>query len=110
MKSAGNDDDPDRQQRANPKRDGDFANGRDPAIKQHDGENTDADLNQVGLERRHFRPEIANMLGKTDISGGDFQRGAKQELPDEQKNHEPPKTSGTESVPKIGIAAARSRH
>jgi hypothetical protein len=47
-------------------------------------------------------------LAKSDITGSDFHRSAENELPDEEKCHQPTPFAGSKSFPQENIGAARS--
>ena len=73
---------------------------------------TDAHDHRDGRRRRRgpSRPDVARVVGEPDVAGGDLERAAQDELPDEQERHQPARSVGPEPFAQVLVRPARPRH
>src|SRR6266850_6006892 len=109
VQSAGHNHHDDRENRTDPQGQRNRGDGFYAAIQQCDVHEPDRGDHQHRLRRRDALPDVAEVLRETDISGRDFERAAQDELPDEEKPHQPAHRCGAVAVPQIAERAARSR-
>ena len=67
-------------------------------------------MRAIVVGARHSFPDVARVSAEPDVPGGDFQRAAEHELPDEQERHQPPEPLASERLAQIMERAARARH
>ena len=60
----------------------------DAAVEQHDHQHAHRHADRARRGGSHALPEIADVLREADISRGDFERSAEDELPDEQERQD----------------------
>ena len=85
MKRTAQDDHANRQQRADPQENRDPTNLCNAPVKQEDDQDAHARHQQPAAVGAQPGPQVAGVLRKTDIAGGDLERTTQQELPDEKK-------------------------
>ena len=88
VKRPAHDDDGGRQDRSGPERDRQRADRLDPAIQQRDVRPRPHHGNADRCRRRHVSPDVPDVVRESDVAGGDLERAAENELPDEQERHQ----------------------
>ncbi len=85
--------------RPHPERDRDPAQERDPPREDEDGQDAHAGGDEALPSPDETRPEVGRILTEADQAGGDLERTAEDEGPDEQERHQP-----TPPIPAVGLA------
>ena len=88
---------------------GDLADGVDPPPQQGDDHDDGTKPDEVAVDRRHRRPEVAQVGHEPVDAGGHDQRDEQDRGPDEQERHEPP-GAVLEGLPQVDVGAAGARH
>ena len=115
MQRAGDDHRARGEQSPNPQAHRDLADGGNPPVEQRDAENAQThDHSRTGRRKSVFGrdtgPQVVEILRKADVTRGDLQRPAQDELPDEQKRHQSSEGFAAKTVAQIDVTAARARH
>src|SRR5262245_18826157 len=109
MHHAGHNDRAGRQQGADPEADGDLADVRNLAVQQRNIDQSDDDYGRANIDR-HFSegerkpgrlPDVIEILREADISRGDLERSADDELPDEQEGHQSSESLAPETFAQV---------
>jgi len=96
-------------QNPHPQRHRDPPDGGNPAVEQGDHQHSHGDVHHAPLGRRHAAPEIADILRKTDVPGGNLQRAAENELPDEQERQDAAQPGFAKRFAQVEVCAPRPR-
>ena len=97
-----------RRHRPHPQRHRQAAEERDPPRQQDDGEQARGRAHVAAPPAGEARPQIACVLPEADEPGGDLERSAQHERPDEQERHEPPPAGRSVGLAEEAVAAARA--
>ena len=109
VERAGDDHGQRREEGADPQRDRERADGIDAPVEQRDVDDADQCRQPDGARARKVRQDVPRVVGKADVAGGDFERAAQDELPDEQERHQAAEPFRPEAFAQVAIGAARSR-
>src|SRR3954462_3006896 len=90
-----------RDQRACPEGYGDLRDRVYATIQQGDVEDPDHRDESDHPWARESRPDVARVLGETDVARRDLERSAQHELPDEEKPHESAEALSPECLAQI---------
>ena len=110
MRGAGGHDRDRRHEDADPQRDREPRDRSDPPIEHRDVDQAHDGRDQEHARRGRAAPQIGDVLREADVAGGDLERAAQHELPDEQKRHQPAERLRAERLAQIAERPARSRH
>ena len=109
VQEPGGDDPCDGSEHSDPQHDGQPGHALDAAIEQRHREDTDGAGRQAHLPGAHAATEVAQVLREADVAGGDLERPAEQELPDEQERQQGAEARAAESFAQVEVAAALAR-
>ena len=95
---------------SDPQRERDVADRRDAPVQQDHVHDADRGGHCEQPRWGEARPEVAHVLREPDIPGRDLERTAQDELPDEEKSHQPPVGFAAEGFAQVAERSARRRH